>query len=180
MIARRAVLAGAGALVCLPAGRRARAALPPIAMAQHERSMRAAIEQGRRNAAYPFGAVVVRPDTGAVVAEGVNNSAANPILHGEIACMNDYVARNGNNGWSACVLYTTAEPCPMCMSALAWARIGGVVFGTSIESLKRFGIDQIDITSRAVVDAAPFFTGTLLGGVLEQETDRLFRERRKG
>jgi len=116
---------------------------------------------------------------GAVVAEGVNTRRANPILHGEIACMNDFVARNGNAGWPECVLYTTAEPCPMCMSALAWAGIGAVVFGTSIGSLKRFGIDQIDITSRAGIDAAPFFTGTLLGGVLEKQTDELFRERRK-
>ena len=179
MIARRALLAGAGALVCVPVGRRALARLPAIALEQHERAMRLAIEQGKRNAFYPFGAVITRADTGAVMAEGVNTTRANPILHGEIACMNDYVARNGSTGWSDCVLYTTAEPCPMCMSALAWARIGGVVFGTSIESLKRFGIDQIDITSRAVADAAPFFTGTLQGGVLEAETDRLFRERRK-
>ena len=179
MIARRAVLAGAAALVCLPAGRRAHARLPPITTERHERAMQAAIAQGKRNAFYPFGAVITRADNGAVMAEGVNNSRANPILHGEIACMNDYVARNGNKGWPDCVLYTTAEPCPMCMSALAWAGIGGVVFGTSIASLKRFGIDQIDITSRAVIDAAPFFTGTLLGGVLEKETDQLFRDRKK-
>jgi tRNA(Arg) A34 adenosine deaminase TadA len=179
MIARRAILAGAGALVCLPVSRRADAKLPPIPMERHERAMRAAIEQGRRNAFYPFGAVITRADSGTIVGAGVNNTRANPTLHGEIACMNDYVARNGSTGWEASVLYTTAEPCPMCMSALAWARIGGVVFGTSIASLKRFGIDQIDITSRAVIDAAPFFTGSLLGGVLEAETDRLFRERRQ-
>jgi tRNA(Arg) A34 adenosine deaminase TadA len=179
MIARRALLAGAGALVCLPVARRAQARLPPITMERHEQAMRLAIEQGKRNAFYPFGAVITRADSGAVMGAGVNNTRANPILHGEIACMNDYVARNGSTGWDACVLYTTAEPCPMCMSALAWAGIGGVVFGTSIASLKRFDIDQIDITSRAVINAAPFFTGSLLGGVLEKETDQLFRERRK-
>jgi tRNA(Arg) A34 adenosine deaminase TadA len=67
----------------------------------------------------------------------------------------------------------------MCMSALCWAGIGGVVFGTSIDGLKRVGIDQIDIASRAVIEAAPFYRGTLLGGVLQDETDRLFRERRR-
>ena len=181
MITRRNALAGAGALVCVPLGRRAHARLPAISMEQHERWMCAAIEQAKRNAFYPFGAVMVRPEAGAVVAEGVNNSRANPILHGEIACMNDYVVRNGNSGWAECVLYTTGEPGPMCMSALAWAHIGGIVFGTSIESLKQmFGMDQIDISSRTVAAAAPFFTGTLLGGVLEKETDQLFRERRKG
>ena len=89
MIARRALLAGAGALVCVPVGRRALARLPPIALEQHERAMRLAIEQGKRNAFYPFGAVITRADTGAVMAEGVNTTRANPSRHGEIACMND-------------------------------------------------------------------------------------------
>jgi len=179
MIGRRVVLAGASALVCVPVGRRAQAGLPPITMERHERAMLAAIELGKRNPFWPFGAVITRADSGAIIAQGVNDARANPVLHGEIACMNDYVARNGNTGWSDCVLYTTAEPCPMCMSALVWAHIGGVVFGTSIASLQRFGMDQIEITSRALADAAPFYTGLLLGGVLEKETDQLFRDRRK-
>jgi len=178
VISKRTLLASMGALVC--AGTRpARAKLPVIPAAQHEKAMRLAIEEGRRNPFFPFGAVIVRAATGEVTARGVNNTRANPTLHGEIACMNDHVARNGNTGWPDLVLYTTAEPCPMCMSALCWARIGGVVFGTSIDGLKRVGIDQIDIASRAVVAAAPFFEGTLLGGVLQDETDRLFRERRR-
>lgn len=179
MISKRMLLVSVGALVCTPGAKPARAALPPISLDRHERAMRAAIEQGRRNAAYPFGAVIVRAETGEVMGQGVNDMSANPTLHGEIACMNDYVGRHGSTDWPSRVLYTTAEPCPMCMSALVWARIGGVVFGTPIEGLKRFGIDQIDITARAVVDASPFYSGILLGGVLQDDTDRLFRERKK-
>ena len=129
-ISKRSLLGG---LACIAVARPARAALPSISMAQHERCMRLAIVEARRNPAYPFGAVIVRPDTGEVLARGVNNSRANPILHGEIACMNDYVQSHGNQGWAALALYTTGEPCSMCMSALVWARIGGVVYGTSIE-----------------------------------------------
>jgi tRNA(adenine34) deaminase len=179
VISKRTLLASMGALVCVPGAKPARAKLPPISMERHERSMRAAIEQGRRNAAYPFGAVIVEAQTGEVMGEGVNDMSANPTLHGEIACMNDYVGRHGSRDWPSRVLYTTAEPCPMCMGALIWARIGGVVFGTSIETLKRSGIDQIDIAARAVVDAAPFYAGTLLGGVLQDDTDRLFRARKR-
>ena len=94
--------------------------------------------------------------------------------------MNDYVRLHGNSGWSDKVLYTTGEPCSMCMSALIWAGIGGVVFASSIDGIKRAGIDQIQITARAVVDASSFYSGLLLGGVLAAETDRMFMERRKG
>jgi tRNA(Arg) A34 adenosine deaminase TadA len=65
------------------------------------------------------------------------------------------------------------------MSALVWAGIGGVVFGSSIDGIRRAGIDQINITAKSVMDASPFYKGTLLGGVLQSETDRLFLERKK-
>ena len=179
MISKRAFLTSAGALICVAVSRPAPAQVPPISMARHEQFMRFAIDEARRNPVYPFGAVMVRPGVGEVVARGVNDSAANPILHGEIACMNDYVKRNGNQGWAPLVLYTTGEPCSMCMSALVWAGIGGVVFGTSIEGIRRAGIDQINIPAQTIVDASPFYKGSLLGGVLQGETDRLFLERKK-
>lgn len=145
--------------------------------------MRLAIAEARGNPRYPFGAVIVRPApdgrAGEVLGQGVNDSAANPILHGEIACLNDYVRRNGNRGWAEAVLYTTGEPCSMCMSALMWAGIGGVVFASSIDGIRRAGIEQIDITARAVADATPFWKGLLLGGVLAGETDRMFLERQR-
>jgi tRNA(Arg) A34 adenosine deaminase TadA len=145
----------------------------------HERFMRLAILQGRRNPAFPFGAVIVRAANGAVMAEGVNASGEHPTLHGEIAAMNDYVRRHGNTGWDEMILYTTGEPCPMCMSALIWAGIGGVVHATSIADLKQAGFDQIDLTAEAVAAAAPFWRGGLLGGVLAAESDRLFAERER-
>jgi tRNA(adenine34) deaminase len=153
--------------------------LDAIPLAEHERFMRLAIAQGRRNPAFPFGAVMVRAADLAVVAEGMNDSGAHPILHGEIAAMNDYVRRHGNRGWEGMVLYTTGEPCPMCTSAIIWAGIGGVVHGTSIATLKQVGFDQIDIPSETVAGAAPFWNGGLLGGVLAAETDRLFAERER-
>jgi len=148
--------------------------------ATHERFMRLAIAQARRNPAAPFGAVIVRAADGAVMAEGVNASGEHPTLHGEIAAMNDYVQRHGNAGWGGMVLYTTGEPCPMCMSALIWAGIGGVVHATSIARLKQVGFDQIDLTAEAVAAAAPFWRGGLLGGVLATETDRLFAVQERG
>ena len=145
-----------------------------------ESAMRRAMAVARRNAAYPFGAVITRIADGHLMAEGVNASSKNPMLHGEVAAIEDYLHRHGNRDWSEMALYTTAEPCAMCMSALVWAGIGGVVFGTSLAGLKRAGIDQIDIPAATIIAASPFWHGELLGGELADETDRLFMRGQKG
>jgi tRNA(adenine34) deaminase len=154
--------------------------LNAIPMATHERLMRLAIDEARKNPAFPFGALIVRQLDEAVVAAAANRSYDNPTLHGEVAAINDYVARNGPQGWDETILYTTGEPCPMCMSAIIWAGIGGVVWATSIATLKRVGFHQIDIDSLAVAAAAPHWRGRILGGILAKETDRLFAERPRG
>lgn len=159
--------------------------LPPLRLSAvplhlHEQSMRQAIAVARQNRLFPFGAVIVRAADRRIMASGVNNGSTNPILHGEIVAINDHVARHGNRGWQETILYTTGEPCPMCMSALAWARIGGVVYGTSIETLRRVGIDQILLPATAVIGAAPFYRGDIMGGVLASETDALFANRDRG
>jgi tRNA(adenine34) deaminase len=145
----------------------------------HEQAMRLAIAAARRNPLFPFGSVIVRMADRQIMATGVNNGNTNPILHGEIVAINDYVSRHGNQGWGELILYTTGEPCPMCMSALAWARIGGVVYGTSIETLRQLGIDQILLPATVVISAAPFFHGEILGEILVFETDALFADRER-
>ncbi len=180
MISKRMLLRGMGALICVPGAKPARAALPPISMETHERYMRLAIEQGKKNAGYPFGAVIVKPSTGEVMAAGVNSAHENPVQHGEIVCMNDYVAKHGNKGWQDCALYTTGEPCPMCMTALVWANIGTVIYASSsFEGLKKAGWDPIKISAQDVVNATPFNKIPLVGGVLAAETDLMFLNRKK-
>ena len=153
--------------------------LAAIPLADHERAMRLAIHQASANPVFPFGAVILRAADWKVMASGVNDGRSNPTLHGEIAAIDDYVARHGNRGWEETILYTTGEPCPMCMAALVWARIGGVAYGTSIEKLRGFGIDQILIPATAVIAAAPFYQGELFGPLLASETDALFANRKR-
>jgi len=180
MIFKRALLSSLGTLLCLPAVKSARAAPSPLSREKHEQFMRLAIEQGKKNPFYPFGAVIVQPETGEVMATGTNNARTNPTLHGEIVCIDDYVRRHGNRDWDSKVLYTTAEPCPMCMTALIFAGIGGVVFATSaFDGQKKAGMDPIRISAKDVVDATPFSKPFLMGGVLSAETDRMFLERKR-
>jgi tRNA(adenine34) deaminase len=153
--------------------------LSAIPDSAHEQAMRLAIAEAHGNPAFPFGAVILRAADRHVMATGVNKSAANPTFHGEIVAINDYVARHGNRGWDEAILYTTGEPCPMCMSAMVWAGMGGVVWGTSIEQLRQFGISQILIPATTVIGASAFYHGEILGHVLQSETDALFRNRKR-
>ena len=153
--------------------------LSVISPAAHEAAMRLAIAAAKANPFYPFGAVIIGATDRAVLAQGVNNGKTSPILHGEIVAINDYVARHGNQGWADGILYTTGEPCPMCMSAIIWVGICGVVYGSSIRTLVDAGIAQITIDTSAVRDAAPFYRGQIMGGVLQAETDALFRDRQR-
>ena len=153
--------------------------LSAIPASAHEEAMRLAIAEAHGNRAFPFGAVIVRARDRHVMATGVNKSTHNPTFHGEIIAINDYVARHGNRGWDEAILYTTGEPCPMCMSAMVWAGMGAVVWGTSIEQLRQFGINQILLPATTVIGASEFYHGGILGHVLEAETDALFRNRKR-
>ncbi|MEU9450146.1 deaminase [Streptomyces sp. NPDC048277] len=143
----------------------------------HARFMRYAIEAAYGNELYPFGAVFVA--SGRVLGRGVNASVENPTYHGEMVAMADYVRRVGNHGWATATLYSTAEPCAMCMGACAWAGVGRIIWGTSLEGLRRTGLVQITIPAREVADAArSFYAPRLLGGVMAGTTDALFRRAR--
>jgi tRNA(adenine34) deaminase len=123
MLSRRAFGSLMGAATCVGGAAASSASAPTldldaISLAAHEAAMRLAIAAAKANPFYPFGAVIIGAADRAVLAQGVNNSKANPILHGEVVAINDYAARHGNQGWADGILYTTGEPCPMCMSGI--------------------------------------------------------------
>jgi tRNA(Arg) A34 adenosine deaminase TadA len=185
---RRVVVAGAAAAAGLAALRTPAHAqtqtkptgVSPAELAKHEKFMRLAIAQANRNPGRPFGSVLVDDRTGQVVGEGVANLAASPMLHSEVMAMNDYLAKNGNKGWENLTMYGTGEACPMCASAMVWAGIPRMVYGSDTPFVRQY-IADIDIRARAVVDAgkAIYTSKLLLGGVLANETDKLFEAKGK-
>lgn len=140
--------------------------------ADDARFMRLAIEEAAKGD-FPFGAVIVRD--GAVKATGRNMgiSTNDPTAHGEMVAIRRFVADHPAAGLEGATLYTSGEPCPMCMGAILWCKMGRVVYAASIEQLsKRIG--QIMLTSQQLADAAPFAHIELTGGVLAQEALALF------
>lgn len=140
----------------------------------HQRYMRRAIEIARENPAAPFGCVILNSETGEVVAEGLNDEERSPVLHGETDAVMRLFEESARVDTSRLVLYTTAEPCPMCSGAILWSGIPHVVYGTSIETLKRLGLPHIDLSCEEVAARASFEGFSVTGGVLEHECDPLF------
>ncbi len=142
----------------------------------HERHMRRAIQVARGNPDAPFGCVIVDGQTGEILAEGLNDAEKSPILHGETAAIMDLIERRPDADASAVVLYTTAEPCPMCSGAILWSGIPRVVLGTRLETLKGLGRPAIDLPCEEVSGRASFEGFGVTYGVLEGECDALFEE----
>ena len=185
---RRVVVAGAAAAVGLAALKTQAQAqtqtkptgVTPAELAKHEKFMRLAIAQANRNPGRPFGSVLVDDRTGEVVGEGVVNLAASPMFHSEVTAMNDYIAKHGNKGWENLTMYGTGEACPMCMSAMVWAGIPRMVYGSDTPFVSQYVAD-INIRAKTVADAgkAIYTNKLLLGGVLANETDKMFEARGK-
>lgn len=142
---------------------------------EDEQHMRRAIRAAGNMPKYPFGALLVDQQKGVVVAEGWNRSAHNPTWHGEMDAINKCAATDPKIDWTRLTLYTTAEPCAMCQGAVAWSGIKRVVFGSSIPYLKSLKWWAIDIRAEEVARLAAFRECTVVGGVLEEECNKLFR-----
>lgn len=112
-------------------------------MEQMNQYMQMAIEEARKGIHHqdggPFGAVIVKD--GEVVGRGHNCvlSKHDPTLHGEVAAIRDACSRLGTHDLTGCELYTTGEPCHMCLCASMWANISRVYYGCTIEDNGRIG-----------------------------------------
>lgn len=161
----------AGAAMAAPrnafAGATQMAALPI-----DEHFMRIAIAEAAKGD-FPFGAVIVRDGDVLSTGRNLGKSTNDPTAHGEMVAIRRFVAVRPAEELRGTTLYTSGEPCPMCMSAILWCGIGRVVFAASIEELST-KLGQIMLTSRQVADAAPFATVAITGGVLATEALALF------
>jgi tRNA(Arg) A34 adenosine deaminase TadA len=133
------------------------------------------IQLAKNNTRAPFAAMIVDAVTGEILSKGLNNSVLNPTEHGEVVAINNFAKLHPNRSYRETILYTTAESCPMCMSAIVWSKIALTVYGTSIPFLIEKGWGQITIRSEEVVEhASSIYSGTVIGGILKEQTDLLF------
>ena len=90
----------------------------------------------------PFGAVIVRD--GEVIASGVNQVSAtnDPTAHAEITCLRNACTKLGVFELTNCVLYSSCEPCPMCLAAIYWARCAALFYGNTAQDAAEAGFDD--------------------------------------
>jgi len=90
----------------------------------------------------PFAAVVVRD--GKIVGEGANSvtSTNDPTAHGEVNAIRAACKALGTFTLAGCELYTSCEPCPMCLAACYWARLEAIYYGCSAADAARAGFDD--------------------------------------
>ncbi len=112
-------------------------------------AIRLSLTKMKGNHGGPFGAVVVR--NGKIIGRGWNRvtSTNDPTAHAEIVAIRDACKRLKTFQLEGCELYTSCEPCPMCLAAIYWARCKAVYFGNTRRDAKRIEFDD-DLIYREV------------------------------
>jgi tRNA(adenine34) deaminase len=171
---RRSVLAGFACTAALPVASPF-LARPAAAQstADDERFMRMAIEEARR-ADFPFGAVIVRDGKVLVHGRNMGRSFGDPTAHGEMVAIRRFLEKYPSEALRGTTLYTSGEPCAMCMGAILWCHIGRLVFAASVAQLAT-KISQIMLSAADVAATAKFAPIEITGGVLADEAMALFK-----
>lgn len=142
----------------------------PMFQNDHTYWMQKAMEKAKEgNSA--FGAVIVNRKRHFISAHNTSKQDG-PTAHAELNAIREMEKLEYESA-EELTLYTTVEPCPMCMSAIVWAGIGEVVYGASIADASEFG-RQIDITSEDVAKKA-WYKIALKPGVEREKCVELFR-----
>jgi guanine deaminase len=143
-----------------------------------KRLMRRAIacsRRGIREGQTPFGACIARG--GKVLACAHNSVWAKKDItaHAEITAIRAACGKLGCVDLSGCTIYSTTEPCPMCFSAIHWAKIGRIVYGTKIADAQKAGFSELTISNHAMKRRGKSPV-KVEGGLLAKECKSLFKE----
>jgi len=106
------------------------------------RAIELATENVRSGTGGPFAAVIVKD--GEIIGEGANSVATtnDPTAHGEINAIRKACQALGTFSLKGCEMYTSCEPCPMCLAAIYWARIDAIYFSGEADDAARAGFDD--------------------------------------
>ena len=101
-----------------------------------------AIELSKETVGGPFGAVVVKDND--IIGEGSNSVIVNcdPTAHAEVMAIRDACSKLGTHKLDSCTLYTSCEPCPLCLSAIYWSGIKKVVYANTRHDAEDIGFSD--------------------------------------
>ena len=105
-----------------------------------------------RSGGGPFGAVIVR--NGEIIARGENRVTVcnDPTAHAEVSAIREAAARLGTYDLSGCEIYSSCEPCPMCLGAIFWARLDRLYYASTRADAANVGFDDAHIYEELPLD----------------------------
>jgi tRNA(adenine34) deaminase len=149
---------------------------------QHIALMRLALQEAEKAALLgevPIGALIIDSDSGEILAKTHNETItrSDPTAHAEILALRQVCAIKEAQRIPGCTLYVTIEPCPMCASAISFARFDHIYFGAT--DIKSGGfVSGPNLMSHAALHHKPGFTGGVLGDEAAALMQKFFKERR--
>ena len=143
--------------------------------------MNLAIEVARQGIAAgqsPFGAIIVR---GGDVVAATHNTVwrdGDPTAHAEVNCIRHAARALKTIDLHGCTMFSTCEPCPMCLSAIHWSKIDRVVYGATIADAASAGFSELDVAAKLLAEMgrSPL---RVEDGLLREPCARLFSEWRE-
>ena len=135
----------------------------------------AACRAGLRLGQSPFGAAIVKDGQLMAQAHNTVRLDSDPTAHAEVNAIRLAARALGIFDLSGCILYSTCEPCPMCLAATHWSKVDRLVFGASIADAQAAGFREMPISAEAMVKMgeSPL---RVEGGFQERECKALFDE----
>src|SRR5688572_23132109 len=115
-----------------------------------EHFMRQAVAKAKHGIAAgqtPFGACITRNGEMLACEHNVVWATTDITAHAEVHAIRQACRRLGTIDLSGCVIYSTCEPCPMCFSAIHWAKIGRLIFGVSIADAQALGFSELAVSN---------------------------------
>jgi len=113
-----------------------------MALSPMQRAIKLSMEKMNSNEGGPFGAVVVKD--GQIISEGWNRvtSTNDPTAHAEVEAIRTACSKLNNFELTGCEIYTSCEPCPMCLAAIYWARLDKIYFANTREDAAQINFDD--------------------------------------
>src|SRR5262249_9651168 len=126
----------------------------------------------------PFGAIIVRGGEVVAVTHNTVWRDCDPTAHAEVNCIRKAASTLKTIFFNGCTIYSTTEPCPMCLAAIHWAKIDRVVFGASIADAAAAGFCELYVDAKKLAETgrSPL---RVESGLLREECTALFEQWRK-
>ena len=143
-----------------------------------EKFMQMAIEkaqEGIDKGQTPFGACIVKDGKVIACQHNLVFEETNITSHAEIVTIREACRKLGTIDLSGSTIYSTTEPCPMCFSAIHWAKIDKIVFGTCIHDAKEAGFNELTISNEEMkeIGESPV---QIIGDFMREENKEVFNE----